>query len=693
MTSNVFPQIGPFQIHEEFQRTSLTTLYRATDTRTEQTVILHRLNPTLAQYDDIVQQFLAASQQAQALHHRAIVPVLESGIDEVSTAFDDREPVVYAVGGELLPQTLSNFLRQQTEELDLRTAFHILKTVAAALDAAHTQGVIHGRISPDTIYVGDLQPDGQLPLVVDGFYAVQIPQTEVLNTDVAAETSAPTDPAHTQYLLPPPKALAGSDVSDLELASAAAAEDQDDKAQTMIRLWPLSPYMAPEQARIDSEIGPRADVYGLGALAYVLLLGRPPFRAKDEAELRSLIANRLPTTPESIKPTISPGIAYVLKSVLAKDPSTRYSSATEFVTALEQGSQWSGSLANVLPASAAQQRLVRSAQGTARRERRLRGAWIIAAFLALIVVALGVTLSNATVRSTVLAELATRGINVSGLVVQRGSEGDGTEESSLLTPVVMLMASPPATTPTPTGVIRILGGPTPPAQAVAAATIVTLTTATPDGASATMTTSVSAAASALLSASATLEAPSRATRIATLSAGNSVGDDLALLIDPLNLLAGEIVTGQIVISGQAAPGLRLAVLVDGRTVGNTVVKSTGTWSVIAALETPGPHDIVATLFDKNGDIVSTDARTITVSAQTPVARTALNQRTGEITATVTVTAVEVARLATSNSVTATTPAATSPAVVTNAPSASRTSTATFTAVPTVYAFPLRRARR
>ncbi|OWK38333.1 serine/threonine-protein kinase [Fimbriiglobus ruber] len=87
-------------------------------------------------------------------------------------------------------------------------------------------------------------------------------------------------------------------------------------------------YMAPEQAAgRTSEIGPRTDVYALGAILYETLTGRPPFHGLAKLDvLRQILTGRI-SPPSTHRPDTPTALAAVCLKCLERRPADRYASA------------------------------------------------------------------------------------------------------------------------------------------------------------------------------------------------------------------------------------------------------------------------------------------------------------------------------------------------------------------------------
>jgi len=92
--------------------------------------------------------------------------------------------------------------------------------------------------------------------------------------------------------------------------------------------------MAPEQAR-GGVVDQRVDVYGLGALLYAMLTGRPPFREETPQATILAVLSSEPARPRSLVPTLPAQLELLIERAMAKDPRERYPSMEAFEEALD----------------------------------------------------------------------------------------------------------------------------------------------------------------------------------------------------------------------------------------------------------------------------------------------------------------------------------------------------------------------
>jgi RNA polymerase sigma factor (sigma-70 family) len=94
--------------------------------------------------------------------------------------------------------------------------------------------------------------------------------------------------------------------------------------------WP------PEQARGElGEIGPAADVYGIGATLYAMLTGRPPFSRGGAMERLRATLEEPPLPPSTLRPEVPPALDALVVRCLAKTPADRFPSADALLAALD----------------------------------------------------------------------------------------------------------------------------------------------------------------------------------------------------------------------------------------------------------------------------------------------------------------------------------------------------------------------
>jgi len=176
--------------------------------------------------------------------------------------------------GETLRQRIASSARPTTAE-----ALDVLKDIAKALACAHGEGVVHRDIKPENILLS-----GGTAMVTDFGIAKTVSESGTTMPGVAVGT---------------PK------------------------------------YMAPEQAVADDAIGPPADIYAFGLVAYELLAGVHPFATrKNDFELMSAHTTARPRSLAEHRPDISPVLVALVMRCLAKEPAMRPRSGAELLAAL-----------------------------------------------------------------------------------------------------------------------------------------------------------------------------------------------------------------------------------------------------------------------------------------------------------------------------------------------------------------------
>gem|GEM_PF-1434699 len=210
----------------------------------------------------LLERLIRANQAAADLAQAQLVPFDDAGLAR------DREQL-YLVRQHLEGQTLSELLAK-TGALDSNAAVKIAVQVCNALAPAHRAGLVHGGLSPHSVWIG---PDGQVLITDAGLMPALQP-------------------------VPTPQG----------------------------RPWGRFPYISPEQAA-GEEAHPATDVYLAGSLLYEVLTGRTVFVAADEMGLALQHLRQDPVPIQARVPQVPPALAQIIHKALAKEPAMRYRNA------------------------------------------------------------------------------------------------------------------------------------------------------------------------------------------------------------------------------------------------------------------------------------------------------------------------------------------------------------------------------
>jgi serine/threonine protein kinase len=135
-------------------------------------------------------------------------------------------------------------------------------------------------------------------------------------------------------------------VLDFGLVKVADAREANLTSANTVTGTPL--YLSPEGISRPDSVGPPADVYALGAVAYYLLVGQPVFDGKSVVEICMKHINEEPTPPSARGASVSPELEHLLLKCLAKSPDSRPPNAGALLAALEDlptAGRWTAALA------------------------------------------------------------------------------------------------------------------------------------------------------------------------------------------------------------------------------------------------------------------------------------------------------------------------------------------------------------
>ncbi len=277
-STRIARRIGPYELVGELGRGGMGAVFKAVHQPTGAVHAFKVLAPAGAQVTETaVARFRREAEAlARISPHPALAAVHSSGV----TPRGDPWMAMDLVEGESLAVRL-----RRTGALPTREAAALVVTLARAVEHVHGHGVLHRDIKPGNVVV---DAEGR-PHLVDFGLAY--------------------DPA--------------------EVALTATGQ-----------LVGTPAFMAPEQVAREqggARLGPPTDVYGLGALLYTLIAGRPPFEGESDLNIVAAVMKEEPTAPSRAASAdgLAPAFDEVCLRALRKDPSARPRSAAAFADELE----------------------------------------------------------------------------------------------------------------------------------------------------------------------------------------------------------------------------------------------------------------------------------------------------------------------------------------------------------------------
>ena len=114
---------------------------------------------------------------------------------------------------------------------------------------------------------------------------------------------------------------------------AKALEDDIEITRTGVQLG-TPPFMAPEQVVDSKAVNVATDVYGLGAILYFAITGRPPIQGQGVRQVLDRALLGIITKPSKVDPTIDGGLEAICLRALKSEPHQRFASAQGLADAL-----------------------------------------------------------------------------------------------------------------------------------------------------------------------------------------------------------------------------------------------------------------------------------------------------------------------------------------------------------------------
>lgn len=265
-------RFGPCELGEVVAQGGMGIVYRARHLRLGRDVAVKMIRPERLSRKIDVRRFQNEAMTIARLDHPNIIPILDVGQVDGVHYFAMR-----LIEGRDLKACRTRYLD------DVRAAARLVRDIAGAIYYAHQHGILHRDLKPSNVLVDDLG----VPYVVDFGLARQLSQA--------------TDLTKSGQLLGTPA------------------------------------YLAPEQlSRRREPLTVAADIYGLGAILYVLITGEPPYVGRSALEILDQIRNTEPRRPRTLNPRVDQDLEQICLKALANRPEDRYASAEDLADDLQR---------------------------------------------------------------------------------------------------------------------------------------------------------------------------------------------------------------------------------------------------------------------------------------------------------------------------------------------------------------------
>ncbi len=256
-------EFGDYEILGEVARGGMGVVYRARQKGLDRIVALKMILPGRLANPEDLHRFRTEAEATARLQHPNIVTVYDVGEVDGQHFYS-----MDFIDGPSLSKKLAH------GPLPGRAAARYVRTIARAMHHAHCHGILHRDLKPSNILL-DCRDE---PHITDFGLAKKI----------------------------------GGDSSQTRTGAVMGTPS----------------YMAPEQASGKiKDLGPACDVYGLGAILYELLTGRPPFRSDTPMDTLRHVLERDPAPPRLLNPKVDRDLETICLKCLEKDPKARYASA------------------------------------------------------------------------------------------------------------------------------------------------------------------------------------------------------------------------------------------------------------------------------------------------------------------------------------------------------------------------------
>ncbi|MGC1687468.1 MAG: protein kinase [Candidatus Acidiferrales bacterium] len=275
------PTASRYRIIEKLGAGGNGVVYKAEDTRLGRFVALKFLPPEGQRDAHALMRFQREAQAASALNHRNICTVYDIGEQDGQTFI-----AMELLEGQTLKQKIGS------RPLPLETLLHYAMQIAAALDIAHKNGIVHRDVKPSNIFVTN--------------------RSEVKLADFGLAKRVMLD---------------STSIGDAITLSAPITERG--------AIVGTVAYMSPEQAQ-DKDIDPRSDIFSFGIVLYEMATGKRAFPGESAVTIIGEILHKNPKPIRDLNPEVPEELQRIVVKTLEKDREDRYQTAHELMVDLRR---------------------------------------------------------------------------------------------------------------------------------------------------------------------------------------------------------------------------------------------------------------------------------------------------------------------------------------------------------------------
>ncbi|MCW5831735.1 MAG: serine/threonine protein kinase [Labilithrix sp.] len=271
---------GKYRLNQPLGSGGMAEVWSATNTFTERQIAIKFMNAQVAKTPEAAARFLKEAKVSARVNHPNIIDVIDVGQTEQNQLF-------------LVMELLTGFplevaLRRQTPPMTLYEFSIVMIEVAEALSAAHKAGIVHRDLKPTNIYLHKVKEGVAVPKVLD-------------------------------------------------FGVSKFLEDDTNHALTVAGTVLGTPlYMSPEQARGESNLDGRTDVFAFGAILFEALCGYRAYEAKNFNALIVKIATTKPKSIDACAPHVPDSLRRVVRACMETELRRRAQTFDDVIAMMRQ---------------------------------------------------------------------------------------------------------------------------------------------------------------------------------------------------------------------------------------------------------------------------------------------------------------------------------------------------------------------